>query len=137
MRFSERIQSLGLPLDELVVIGSGLLDQLDLRAAGDIDLVVSQELFLQLKATAGYECNLKHGEECLEKAEPPLEIWCSWGSGGVPNFDELYAQGQTIDGVRFVATQTLIEQKRTRGLSKDYDDIALLEQYNKQYATRN
>lgn len=121
---------MGLPLDQLVVIGSGLLDQLDLRTAHDIDLVVSKKLFAQLKDRREYTLAIKHGEECLERVDPPLEIWHSWGSGGVANFDELYREGQTIDGVRFAATKTIIQQKSERDLKKDRDDIQLLEQYN-------
>ena len=37
--FSERVKDLGLPLDQLIVIGSGLLDQLGIRAASDINQI--------------------------------------------------------------------------------------------------
>lgn len=134
MQFSDRIKSLSLPLDQVVVIGSGLLDQLNLRTARDIDLVVSRQLFESLAGLGEYRLLTKHGELCLVKDLPPLEIWQSWGSGGVANFDELFRAGQTIDGVRFVSCKVLIEQKRLRGLSKDQDDIALLERYNEEHA---
>lgn len=131
MTFSERVKATELPLDQLVVIGSGLLDQLNIRLAGDIDLVVSEGLFAELKTDSSYKVLEKHGEVCLEK--PPLEIWQSWGSGGTPNFAELYREGQTIDEVRYVATKTLLEQKRRRNLPKDKDDIISLERYNKKH----
>lgn len=135
MKFSERVKATGLPLDEVVVIGSGLLEQLGMRDAQDIDLVVSEELFDQLAGnTAKYSKQVQHGEERLIRDNPPLEIWRSWGSGGVPNFNELYQNGQTLDDVRFVATKTLIEQKKIRNLQKDQDDITWLERYNKEYA---
>lgn len=131
MTFSERVKATELPLDQLVVIGSGLLDQLNIRPASDIDLVVSEKLFADLVAEGSYRAIEKHGELCLER--PPLEIWQSWGSGGVPNFTELYQEGQTVDEVRYVATKTLLEQKKLRNLPKDKDDITLLEGYNEKY----
>lgn len=130
MTFSERVKATGLPLDEVVVIGSGLLDQLGARTASDVDLVVSERLFDELSRDDSYVRRTEHGEEVLE--QPPLEVWRSWGSDGVPNFEQLYADGQTIDHVRYVAIKTLLEQKRARNLPKDQTDIAWLEQYVKE-----
>jgi hypothetical protein len=134
MRFSDRVKAAKLPLSEVVVIGSGLLDQLELRRARDIDLVVSAELFAKLKGAPGYRLQVRHHEECLVNDTFGLEIWQSWGSEGVANFAQLYTTGQTLDGVRFVATKTLILQKSLRGTPKDHRDIELLEQYNIKHA---
>ena len=134
MRLSDRVKETGLPLDQVVVIGSGLLEQLGLRQAQDLDLVVSNAMFERLARTGDYIEQTRHGERRLIKYVPPIEIWQSWGSGGVANFEELYANGQTFDSVRFVATETLLEQKHLRGLKKDQDDITLLERYNEEHA---
>ena len=58
--FSERVKDLGLPLGQLIVIGSGLLDQLGIRAASDIDLVVSNELFNALKNDNAWKIGRAH-----------------------------------------------------------------------------
>lgn len=130
MTFSERVKATGLPLEEVVVIGSGLLDQLGARKAADIDLVASERLFKQLAQDDSFTQQRKHGEMVLERL--PLEIWQSWGSNGQPNFTQLYASGQTIDEVRYVSDEVMIEQKRTRNLAKDQRDIAWLINYRQE-----
>lgn len=130
MTFSERVKATGLPLNEVVVIGSGLLDQLGARDAADIDLVASHRLFSELTADTAYSLQYKHGEPVLER--PPLEIWQSWGSEGRPNFTQLYEDGQTIDEVRYVSDGVMIEQKHRRNLEKDQRDIAWLINYRQE-----
>ena len=41
--FSERVKDLGLPLDQLIVIGSGILNQLGIRQSADIDVATNRE----------------------------------------------------------------------------------------------
>ena len=121
--FAERVRASGLPMDQLVVIGSGLLDQLGLRTSSDIDLAIHPTLFETLKRTGEYDVRKKYDTECLERDD--YEIWTDWGADAP--FETLRSEGQTIDGVRFVSTALLIERKRERGLEKDIRDIALLE----------
>ena len=125
MLMAERVRASGLPLDQLVVIGSGLLDQLGLREAHDIDLAVSTKLFVKLKQSGVYVAREKNGQTCLENEA--FEIWEDWGRDA--SFEKLWQEGQTLDGVRFVSTAFLIEQKQARGLAKDKRDIALLKQH--------
>lgn len=42
MRFNDRVKALALLFDEVIVIGSGLLDQLGLRQAHDVDLTAKK-----------------------------------------------------------------------------------------------
>ncbi len=42
MRFNDRVKALALLFDEVIVIGSGLLDQLGLRQAHDVDLAAKK-----------------------------------------------------------------------------------------------
>lgn len=127
MSIIDRFNLLNLPADQVVVIGSGLLDALNLRLSGDVDLVVTAQLFSQLRASDEWQEATFHGESVLTKGD--VEIWLSWGSDGVLNFTELYAAGVTIDGVRFAGPQFIIDQKKQRGLAKDLQDVQLLEEY--------
>ena len=36
--FAERVKELGLPLDQIIIIGSGILDQLGIRQSADIEV---------------------------------------------------------------------------------------------------
>ncbi|AKM80828.1 TPA: hypothetical protein DDX46_05085 [Candidatus Saccharibacteria bacterium] len=130
MTIVERVYFTGLPLDQLVVIGSGVLDALELRPAVDIDMVVTEELFETLSQSGDYRESIIHGERVLEKDDQ--EIWLSWGSEGVANFQALSQGGVTIGGVRFAHPEFVLQWKRAMNRYKDQSDIQLLEKYLQQ-----
>jgi hypothetical protein len=121
-----RVKALGLPLNEIVVIGSGLLDALELRNADDIDLAVSERLFNELARSGEYEQGEKHGERYLLKGD--TEIWASWGRDAP--FESLKATAERIDDVMFVNRTSLIEWKIHKGRVKDLQDVELLKGVN-------
>lgn len=123
----ERVYALGLPLDQLVVIAGGVLDGLGLREADDLDLVLSVELFSQLVTLPEWQVGVKHKD--LTITQPDIEAFMSWRDDGRPNFEELFAEGITIDGVRFAHPHAVIDWKKRRASDKDLRDIALLEEY--------
>lgn len=125
MSILTRVRALNLPTDQIIVIGSGLLDAYGLRRAGDIDLVVTSELFTKLSSTGQYKQEEKNGEAYLVKDN--LEVWLDWGGGH--DFTKLQNEGVVIEGITFVNPLFLIERKRERGTDKDKQDIALLEGY--------
>lgn len=124
MSILTRVRALNLPTDQIIVIGSGLLDAYGLRHAGDIDLVVTSELFTKLSGTGQYKQEEKNGEAYLVKDN--LEVWLDWGGY---DFAKLQNEGVVIEGITFVNPLFLIERKRERGTDKDKQDIALLEGY--------
>ncbi len=123
----ERVKQLNLPLDQLVVIGGGILDAAGLRAANDIDLVLKVDLFAQLVKEPDWQVGVKNIELILEKDD--TEAFLSWSFDSHPNFAELCEGGVTIDGVRFAHPQVVIDWKKRRANEKDLKDIALLEEY--------
>lgn len=125
MSIVERVKELGLPLDQVVVIGSGILDALELRPARDIDLVVTPGLFAQLRGSGQYQVSVVRGETVLQRDDQ--EIWLSWGNEAEPNFDTLFNQGVVLEGVCFAHPRFVLAQKRLRCTPKDRRDIALLE----------
>ena len=127
MSIVERTKALGLPLDQIVVIGSGVMDALGLREARDIDLVVTMTLFDELKQTGEYKLTVKFDQEVLEKDD--AEIWLSWGNEGVENFYQLYADGITMGDVRFANPEFVLWWKRDANRPKDQNDIELLSSY--------
>lgn len=126
MKFSDHIKALNLPLDQIVVIGSGLLDQWGLRTAEDIDLVVTSEVLAVARASGEYDCGVRGTDSyCRKKA---LELWSNWGEDWP--YERLVETAVVEDGVRFVAPNILVAKKRERGSDKDLRDIALLEAYD-------
>ncbi len=131
--FTERIKQVAIPLDQMVVIGSGLLDAWGLRDADDIDLVVSQRVFDELRATGEFSEGQRDGSAYLEKDQ--LEIWTDWKEG--LNFEQIAALALTIDGVMFVNPAVLIARKAVRGTDKDLRDIELIATYLQTHVTDN
>lgn len=127
MSIIDRVQKLNIPLDQTVVIGSGVLDALGLREAGDVDLVLSPQLFDTLSQDSMWHRATKHDEPILTYGD--AEAFLSWGSDAVPNFEALYSDGVTVGDVRFANPRFVIDWKRGRMNDKDKADIALLEDY--------
>ncbi|HET8883842.1 MAG TPA: hypothetical protein VFM68_00020 [Candidatus Saccharimonadales bacterium] len=127
MSIIDRVRQLNLPLDEVVVIGSGVLDALKLRPAGDVDLVVTANLFADLASGNDWQITAKGHEVMLQQDD--VEAFLSWGSEAKPNFRALYDEGTTIDGVRFASPQFVVDWKKQRMSEKDKADITLLEEY--------
>lgn len=124
MTFSERVRRIGLPTDQLVVIGSGLLEQLNIRTASDIDIVVSLQLFARLKDIDGFQLIVDERGEHFVKDD--VEVWQDWPP---KSYAELAQTSQNIDGISFVATDFLIQKKLERGTDKDIEDVASLKEY--------
>ena len=130
MSIIHRVEALNLPPEEFVVIGSGILDALRLRESGDVDLVISPDLFAMLQNDDSWNVGEKRGEPIVTKGD--TEAFLSWGSvGRVPNFRELYDAGVAIEGIRFANPHFVMRWKQGRGMQKDLRDIALLEEYLK------
>lgn len=125
MRFSDRVKALDLPLDQVVVIGSGLVDQLGFRTADDIDLVVAPQVLATAESSREYECGVQGVDRYCRR--DGLELWSNWGEE-LP-YEVLEGAATTIDEVRFASPYVVIGKKRQRAAAKDLQDIAWLEEY--------
>ena len=121
----EKVKALGLPVGEYVVIGSGLLDAWGLRQSRDIDFVVSDPLFEELRSSGKYSVEEKNDGEVLVSGD--VEIWTGWKSDA--GFDTLSQSAVKVDGVRFAHPDIIIKRKTERGSEKDLNDIRLLKEY--------
>lgn len=131
--FSERVKDLGLPLDQLIVIGSGLLDQLGIRAASDIDLAVSVDLFNALENDNAWIFeNIANDEARYTSRDGSVEVWRGWDKKGESmSYDELLANSVVYDDVRFVSLNFLKDWKMWHRRDKDLVDVQLIDQYLK------
>lgn len=129
-RVIDEVVKLNLPEGEYVVIGSGLLDALELRPAGDIDLAVSPRLFEVFAGSGDFIQSQRYGADVLTGATSDtehLEIWKQW-QDDIPFF-ELIKNTVKVDGVTFAHPLTIIDRKQLRGQDKDLKDIALLKKH--------
>lgn len=119
--------------DNAVVIGSGILNALNLRESKDIDVVVTADKYESLSKDSRFKKKESHGREVL--TDDLFEIGTSWiVVGKIWKFDDLLNHSTVIDGVRYNAVEFLLDAKRRwisdrEGRQKDTDDVKLMEDY--------
>ena len=128
MTIIQRIQALGLPPTDYIVFCSGVMDVLGLRRASDIDLVVSESLFEQLKAAGWTEGVSTLGDRAL--IGDGVEAFLVWdNTTSEPNLAELKADEMVVDGIPFCTPQRVLNWKQRVSRPKDQQDIILLQKW--------
>ena len=130
MNIVEEIKSLDLPKGEYVVFGSGPLAIHKIRDTHDIDLLVSPELYQELKKRGWEEKVWKSGSKYL--AYRNVEAGQDWDHGSYnPSLEDLLASAETFDGVPFANLEEVTRWKKVFGRDKDKRDIELINSYLK------
>lgn len=134
--FADRVKQLQLPLDKSIVIGSGLLDQLGIRPADDIDVVVTPEVFHCLADVPAWHHEVMgEGRERYTHGEMAAEVWTHWNLDDQRlEYVDLVEQSVVYDGVRFVNLAMLRQWKAWAGREDDLRDVTLIDQYSKEIA---
>ena len=130
--FAERVKELGLPLDQIIIIGSGILDQLGIRQSADIDVAVDRAMLEKLAADGSDWVKKldKNQRQYLVKHDGSAEIWDGWEiDGRVVEYDELLDYAVEYDGVKFVNLDFLRRWKNWRGREKDMQDVRLIDEW--------
>ena len=130
--FADKVKALNLPLDQIIVIGSGILDQLGIRPASDIDLAASSDLMKKLSEESSdwikkFDDNQRF---YFVKDDGSAEVWDGWEfDGQVVSYDDLLDYAVEYDGVRFVDLKFLRKWKSWRGREKDVRDVELIDEW--------
>ena len=124
MKGLEELKKLKLPKDKFAIFGSGPLGIRNIRESNDIDLIVKEELWNELKKK--YPINQeKHNAIVIGN----IEIFSKW-----PPFKEvniLIDSADIIQGFKFVKLEYVLEWKRFLNRDKDLKDIKLIKNYLK------
>lgn len=123
----DRIRALALPDDQYVVAGSGVMDALGLRESRDIDLIVTPELFEELRVR-GWRRFTEHDEYVLKYGDAEALLTFPH-DGRAMTRDDLLAHSVQIEEVTFVSPEFLRDWKQAKQRPKDIKDIGLLEEY--------
>lgn len=131
MNVIEEVRKLDLPPREYLVLGSGILGALGIREIGDIDLLVTSQVFDKLR-DAGWTYDEIEIEgkirEHLSKGD--VEVYRDfWYGGNHSAPGELIASPQVIDGIPFLPIHKLAEIKRVLARPKDLRDLELIDSY--------
>ena len=130
--FGDKVKALNLPLDQIIVIGSGILDQLGIRPASDIDLAASSDLMKKLSEESGdwlkkFDDNQRF---YFVKDDGSAEVWDGWEfDRQAVSYDDLLDYAVKYDGVRFVDLEFLRKWKSWRGREKDVRDVELIDEW--------
>jgi hypothetical protein len=125
-----RIKELHLPLGQYVVVGSGTLDVLGIRLAGDIDIAVMPELFNKLQKDGSWEEEERYGKIFFKKNGIDIIPKLFWKKY-LTTTSQAIASALIIDGVAFMNLGELKRFKKALGREKDISDITFIEQYEK------
>ncbi len=130
-----KLQKIGLNPNNSIVIGSGILQAMNIRKSHDIDLVVSTEMFDILRKSEKFEYSTKHETETLK--DNIFDIHKYWKVlGKTYSLNDFVENSIIIGGVRYTsldfiyrAKKSWIEAKTAR--PKDIEDIKLINMYLK------
>lgn len=123
----------GIDLDNAIVIGSGILNALELRKSNDLEIIVSEHIYSFLVSNASFVQKERHGRTSLEQGL--LNVGTTWTIvGHTWTFETLMDHSVVLDGVRYITVEFLCNAKTSWLLNgefrqKDKDDIVLMNAY--------
>jgi len=137
LAIKQKLNQLSLTTNNSIIIGSGILNALNIRTSHDIDIVVDQETFSKLKKDMRFKKANPFGLEILKY--DVYEIGTGWNIQNLNKiftFEELFSKSTIINGVRYINLDLLYEIKKSLRNNidrkdKDNHDIHLIEEYLK------
>ena len=122
-----------LDLDNAMVIGSGILNALELRKSNDVEVIVSEQIYKNLEQDTSFEKKEIQGRSSLESGLLNVStVWTivdqEW------TFESLLEHSIVIDDVRYITVEFLCNAKTSWLLNgefrqKDKDDVVLMNVY--------
>lgn len=123
-----KVKELNLPEGSFLVFGSGPLAEAGIREAQDIDLLVSPEIYAELKKPGWQE--LRKDEKDIPLVHDVFEAHDSWNfSSYSPTLEHLLATATVIEGVPFAALEEVKKWKLASARPKDLADAELIDKY--------
>lgn len=134
----EEIERLSLPPDQFMVLGSGIMAARGIREIGDIDLLVKEELFEELKNNGWKYEVIEIGGKPREKiSKDGVEAFKDfWWDGGSLEPESGIAMAEKIKGINFIPLRVLLEVKKSMNREKDIQDVILIEKYLEKTSAR-
>ncbi len=135
MNISGTLTDLELPTEEYIVVGSGILNALNLRESNDIDLVVSEALFEHLSESGNWKRQTHNDLDIPIVERGPVEAFLTWDDPQYqPNLASLQQDQRVMDDVPYVSLARLRRWKERTGRPKDISDIALIDEYVRKHS---
>lgn len=126
MTIFEEVEKLNLPIGQYAVVGSGVMSAYGIRQHGDVDLIITPDLFDILK-DSGWELS-KNKKNVIKSGNYEADIDYKYGEYN-PNPKELIETAEIINGIPFIKLDEVIKFKKALNRDKDQDDIKLINNY--------
>jgi len=123
----QKLKELDLPKGKFAIFGSGPICIRKLRKAGDLDVIVTEDIYSYFRNKLGFKAEKKaSGFEYLDKNG--VELYKNWAPGDW-DVKKLIKEAEIIDGFPFVRLEEVLKWKRLKKREKDIKDIKLIEDY--------
>ena len=119
--------------DNAIVIGSGILNALELRKSNDVEVIVSEQMYRNIEKDESFREKEVKGRSSLESGL--LGVGTLWTIVDKQwTFESLLDHSIVVDGVRYITVEFLCNAKTSWLLNgefrqKDKDDIVLMNTY--------
>lgn len=132
MDIIEKIKELNFPKDQYVVVGSGILDVLGIRKSKDIDIAITENLHNKLRESGEWEERKRYEliKVFLKKDVYEIIPQLNWEDYNTTT-EEVISSATIIEGIPFMNLNELIKFKTALGREKDFKDIELIKEYQK------
>lgn len=130
----DKVKILNFPLGEYVVTGAGILEALNIRETNDIDIAVTPYLHKKLIESGEWEQEEKYGKIFLKREKIDVIPKLDWEEYRTTTEDAI-ASSTIIEGVPFMNLDELCRFKAALGREKDFKDIELIREYQKNNPT--
>lgn len=131
MDIVSRVKNLNLPLGEYLVFGSGVMEVHGIRQAKDVDLLISDKLYHQLRKQ-GWRRKWNHKRvltcKALKKGDNEAFTNLYWKAYQFHTQD-LIANAEMIDGLPFMKLTDYLFYKQHLPRAKDKQDVILMRDY--------
>ena len=133
INIKSKLAGLNLLTDNSIVIGSGIMNALNIRPSNDIDVVVSSSTYENLRTSGKFNVETKHGRQIL--TDSIFEIGKSWSVLGKDyNLTDLLKESVIINDVHYITLDFLLSVKESwlqdeNVRKKDLEDDQLIKEH--------
>jgi hypothetical protein len=125
--FLKKLKELNLPRGKFAIFGSGPMGIRGLREIGDLDVIITEDIFNNFKQRPDFKLDKKKsGNEYLEK--DGIEFYKNWHPGDW-DINKLIQEAETINDWPFVKLEEVLKWKKLKMREKDIKDIELIEEF--------
>jgi hypothetical protein len=122
-KFLQELKKWELPADKYVIYGSGPLAVRGIREMNDMDVIVKDDLYQELKEKLGEK---EEGKIIIHNGE--IEIYPTWNALA-EDADGMIDRAEIIQGFKFATLEDIMNWKRSMGRSKDKEDIESIKEF--------